>query len=116
MSNKTYITAADPTTVPVDPIRMVQDETNANDVADGQDIEQQTAATTRLHYDDIIFLPRLKRLGIDFPLFTDDMMKQYQQYNVEHFNPFVFLPSVLLLYVMLVVRSGLAGFHTYDGK
>ena len=114
MSCQIYVTLSDPTV----PAATKEDSANGSDCP--MDIEQQTVASPRMvarrHCDDITFSPRLKRLGIDFPLFTDEMMKQYQQHNVENFNPFVFLPALLSLYVMIAVRHGLAGFQIYGGK
>ena len=115
MTGKTYVTNAE----------AVQ-ATNVDEVDNRPiDIEQPTMRERGMSFpqmvarrksDEIISSAWLKRLGIDFPLFTDDMMKQYQDSNVEVFNPFVFVPTVLTLHIWIVVGDGLAGFSVNGGK
>ena len=104
MSCKIYVTVTDPT--------------NGRDGP--KDIEQQTLASpqmdARRNIADITFSPWLKTLGLDFPFLTDVLMKQYQQHNMENFNPFVFIPTILVMYTCIVVRNGFAGYYTYGGK
>ena len=117
MTGKTYVTTD--ATAPA--ATNMEQPTNGNNVdCFPIDIEQQTVPSTQMiprrNSDDITLAPWLQRLGMDFPLFTDNMMKQYRKHNVENFNPFVFIPTILALYGMPILRNGLAGFYTYGGK
>ena len=122
MTGKTYVTSA-----AAEAAAMNEEKTaNGNDFIDCNvvDIEQPQTVTAPFtpsmvaprNSNDITLSPWLKRLGMDFPLFTDAMMQQYRKHNVENFNPFVFVPTILTLYAGISVRDGLAGFYTYGGK
>ena len=114
MTGKTYVTSA-----AAEAAAMNEEKTaNGNDFIDCNvvDIEQPQPTSAPRNSNDITLSPWLKRLGMDFPLFTDAMMQQYRKHNVENFNPFVFVPTILTLYAGISVRDGLAGFYTYGGK
>ena len=105
MTGKTYVTNAG-----------AEDATNFPDIEQPTTVREREISSppvmvTRRRSDEITSSPLLKRLGLDFPIFSDDMMKQYQESNVDSFNPFVFVPTILTLYVWIVVGDGLAGFY-----
>ena len=56
----------------------------------------------------------LQQIKIDFPLFTDNIMKEYQQFNHENINPLIFLPIFVLYYTLVACRTGLMGLR-FDG-
>ena len=56
----------------------------------------------------------LQQFKIDFPLFTDKIMKEYEQFNHENINPLIFLPIIVLYYTLVVCRTGLIGLR-FDG-
>ena len=115
MTVKTYVTNAG--------AERAQGATNVNNLPDieqpiikEREIPSSPLMVARRRSDEITSSPFLKRLGIDFPIFSDDMMKQYQNSNVESFNPFVFVPTISTLYLWIFVRDGLAGFFVSRGK
>ena len=46
---------------------------------------------------------------VDFPLFSDAVMREYRIYNHLNVNPIVFGPSVLVYVVLIVCCAGLMG-------
>ena len=64
--------------------------------------------------DDITSYIWLQRFKIDFPLFTDKITKEYEKYNHENVNPFIFLPIIFLYYTLVACRTGLMGLR-FDG-
>ena len=56
----------------------------------------------------------LLKWKIEFPLFTDNLIKEYEQFNHENINPFIFLPIIVLYYTLVVCSTGLMGLR-FDG-
>lgn len=65
----------------------------------------------------------LKRwTGCDFPIFQEEIMEEYHEYNLSQVNPFIFSPAILVFTALVVCRMGLMGFtsfgenflHTHD--
>ena len=56
----------------------------------------------------------LKRwTGCDFPIFQEEIMEEYHEYNLSCVNPFIFSPAILVFGTLVVCRIGLMGFTSF---